>query len=110
MADMANLTYGRSSKGTETILNELNRDIETMKKVLSGNEYAEIKLAVRSNWSGADANVFLKKLEESKQELEQCFDDVKAQMQMILNEDYKNFVQDQNKIAETISSQIKKIQ
>ena len=66
MADMANLTYGRSAKGTETIINDLNRDIDVMKKVLSGNEYAEIKLAVRTNWAGADANAFLKKLEEFK--------------------------------------------
>lgn len=110
MADMANLTYGRSAKGTEKILSDLERDIETMKRVLSSNDYAEILLAVRTNWSGADANAFIKKLNESRQELAQCFDDVKAQMQMIINEDYKNFVQDQNKIADTINSQIKKIQ
>ena len=109
MADMSNLTYGRSIEGSNKIVNDLMNDIKEITKALSGAEYANIIKEVRNNWNGTDATAFLKKFEESTKELTQYYNSFTIKIARVIITDYNQFAKQQQQMADTINSSVSKI-
>lgn len=109
MADMSNLTYGRSMEGSNKIVNDLMNDIKEITKALAGAEYANIIKEVRNNWSGTDATAFLKKFEESTKELTQYYNSFTIKIARVIVTDYNQFTKQQQQMADTINSSVSKI-
>ncbi len=106
---IANATYGRDSKGVQTLKSNLTGDIDKSIKVLTGSEYTNFIKTVQANWSGADADKFIQKFKESVKQIETEFKAYKSQIIRALDNDYSQFAKMQSSNASTVSGSIKKI-
>ena len=54
-------TYGRSAAGLQKLTSNLQGDVKRACEAMSGSEYNKFINMVRKNWSGVDAEAFIKK-------------------------------------------------
>lgn len=101
--DIKNATYARDKAGKKKLVANLQSDIDAAIKVLTGNEYNQVRQVVSKYWVGADADQFRTNLQLSAKELEALFKTYKSTIQKALDTDTKQFSSMQSKNAATVS-------
>ncbi len=93
---MANTTYGRSKTGKSKLKDNFSQDIEKIKKALNQDAYTKFKNIINQNWQGADKDAFLESVEKQRKNLNSSLDALKTQFSNALDDDYKQFSNQQN--------------
>ncbi len=106
---ISNATYGRSESGSRTIQNSFNAAIDKAYSALSkdNKNYIELCNTIKSYWSGADANAFLKLLDDQRASIQNKIKRYKNVLSSALEGDRQQFEKSQANIASTISGNIK---
>ena len=111
MADLkiSNATYGRSTSGSRIIQNNFKAAVEKAYAALSkdNKNYIELCNTIKSYWSGADANAFLKLLDDQRASIQNKIKKYNNVLTSVLENDRAQFEKSQSNIANTISSNIK---
>ena len=84
-------TYGRSASGIKFLKNEYNNCFNRTRKELRGTKYAELVQTIRRYWTGADADAYLRRLEEKIMECERKVLSLQTKLDSALNQDLENF-------------------
>ena len=98
---ISNATYGRSTAGQKAIVNNFQGDIERALKALDADnaEYKALRKTISDNWSGADANAFLKLLDDKRTSIQSKVKKFKSAYSTVINEDNSKFIAGQKRIA-----------
>jgi hypothetical protein len=109
MADITNMTYGRSSAGITKLKQNFEGDINKAMKALesSDQQYSALVKEIKASWSGADADKFLKLLDQQRSALYDKFKSYKHTICDVLDQDLTAFEKAQSTNATTIESSIK---
>ena len=61
--ELKDASYGRSTQGLDTLVKNVQNSLSHFTVSTMEVSFGKIKTAVRANWSGADAEAFIKKLD-----------------------------------------------
>ncbi len=89
-------TYGRSAAGLKTLSNNLQTNVTKACNALSGKDYTTFVNTVKKNWSGADANAFLKSFQSDVNRIQQKIKDLSKKIDTTLTNDSSAFVKMQS--------------
>lgn len=104
MPTLSDMTYGRSTAGRQSVINTYQSWINSYKKNLKGDQYNKMISAIQNGWNGADADAFIKKLEEITVELERRVNQYIVRMETALKSDASNFAKLQNNNQNNVNS------
>ena len=99
--DMSNATYGRDSAGVAKLACEYLDDLEKTKKLLRGDKYTNLLNIIRENWSGEDAEAYIKSLNSKISTLETKIENYKYKIALALTDDYNEFMKFQRTNAQS---------
>ena len=69
--ETSNMAYGRgSADDMQRLINAISERIARARKELTGGAYNELVSVIKNNWSGQDADKYLKLLDEVAHELD----------------------------------------
>ena len=103
--DSSNMAYGRGDYTSLIRLqNAITERIARARKELTGAAYNELVSVIRNNWSGQDADKYLKLLEEIVKELDSDYQALNKEINVKLSNDWRQFQHvGQAKIADSIT-------
>ena len=98
---MSNATYGRSTAGQKVIVNQFQACITKAVKALDADnaEYKALRKTISDNWSGADANEFLKLLDDKRKSIQSKVKKFNSAYSTVISEDNSKFIAGQKRIA-----------
>lgn len=103
MLDMNNAKYARGGHGTEiTIISELTAKFDEFKSTIKGSEYNTLINTIHANWEGADADRFVKLIEEVTTELQNKVSRISNDITNSILDDRTEFSTFQSKNANNI--------
>lgn len=102
--EITNATYGRSTAGQKSIVNNVQGDIDRAMKALdkSNKEYLNLRNTVKKYWTGPDANRFLKLLDDQRESIQNKMKSYKNTFVTALDQDRIQFDKTQDKIASNL--------
>lgn len=106
--NISNATYGRSTSGAKIVTNNLLADIDKAYKVLAKDDkyYTDLVNTINKYWSGADANKFLKLLDDQRASIQNRIKKYKTVVQTVMEADRSSFEKAQSNVSNKISSSI----
>lgn len=108
--NMSDVTYGRNETGKEKLKTDLLSDIQRAERALTGDEFNTFIRIVQQNWSGPDADNFIRQFRMSIEEVQTAFKKFNKQITNALDSDSRNFAKMQNTNIHLANGAIKKIQ
>ena len=107
--NMTDASYARSASGQKVVTENLIKDINNAYKVLSKDDtnYKALLMVVKKYWSGADANTFLKLLDDQRESIQNRIKKYQQIVTQVMIDDRSAFEKGQSNISSRISSDIK---
>lgn len=87
----AGATYARSNTGMKKLIANLQGDIDKACKAMTGNEYSNFIKQVRTNWSGVDAEAFIKNFQKDIKDAQKKIKAYSSRIQSTLERDNNAF-------------------
>lgn len=95
--DMNRATNARNKGKLGNLKTDFNSDLQKIISRVSGSKYDAVVKAVKDNWTGADADDFLRDLDKSVSLLKKQIRELKENVNKTLDTDYNEFVKFQQR-------------
>ena len=104
ISGITDLSYGRSESGKQQLLDAYKTWLRNYESEVQGDYYQKLVTAIKNGWVGADADAFIKKLNEIANSLRARTNTYYYRAETSLALDRNNFEQNQRTNASTMNN------
>ncbi len=97
--DIKDAEYGRSGGGASLLKRDIYNEMDKLKKLCNDEVINNVYPVIKRNWQGADAEAYLKSLDNGINKIKQTIDKQREILVAAVDQDAKDFEAFQNKNA-----------